>query len=173
MKKMSTRTLVEAGVMIALAQILSYIKLYELPNGGAITAGSMIPILFFAIRWGVKPGLLAGTVYGVLQFLLGGSYVIHPLSILLDYVLAFGLLGLAGLFSKSLWGVYLGVFTGIFGRFVSSVLSGVILFASYAPPGMNPWIYSIGYNGSYLGVEFITSCIIATLLYKKLKAIPT
>lgn len=172
MKKLSTRALVEAGVMIAMAQILSYIKLFEAPFGGSITAGSMVPILFFAIRWGVGPGLLAGSAYGMLQFLLGPKYSLHILSILLDYVLAFGLLGLAGLSTKSLKGVYLGVFFGVFGRFVSSVLSGVILWASYAPATMNPLAYSIVYNGAYLLPELIISFVLVTLLYKAFKNIP-
>lgn len=172
MKKMSTKTLVEGGIMIALAQVLSYVTIYTLPNGGSITAGSMVPILFFAIRWGVGPGLLAGSVYGLLQFLLGPKYSLHILSILLDYVLAFGLLGLAGLGKKSYLGVLIGVFLGIFGRFVSSVLSGVILWASYAPETMNPWVYSIIYNGSYLVPEMIISYILVAILYRAFKNLP-
>lgn len=172
MKKMSTRTLVEAGVMIALAQVLSYVTIYTAPMGGSVTAGSMVPILFFAIRWGVGPGILAGSVYGLLQFLLGPKYSMHILSILLDYVVAFGVLGLAGLFTKNLKGVFLGVFCGVFGRFVSSVLSGVIIFASYAPEDMNPWVYSILYNGTYLLPELVISFILVAILYKKLNKIP-
>lgn len=172
MKKMSTRTLVEAGIMIAMAQVLSYVTIYTLPNGGSITAGSMVPILFFAIRWGVGPGLLAGSVFGLLQFLLGPKYSMNLLSILLDYILAFGLLGLAGLAKKSYPGVLFGVFLGIFGRFASSVLSGAIIWASYAPDTMNPWVYSIIYNGSYLLPEMIISYILVTILYRAFKNLP-
>jgi len=172
MKKLSTRALVEAGVMIALAQVLSYVKIFEAPFGGSVTAGSMVPILFFAIRWGVGPGLFAGAVYGVLQFLLGPKYSMHILSILLDYVAAFGLLGLAGLFNKSVKGVIMGVFAGIFGRFISTVLSGVIIWASYAPETMNPWVYSIVYNGAYLLPELVISYIFVLILYKAFKRIP-
>lgn len=171
MKKMSTRAIVEAGVMIALAQALSYVTIYTAPAGGSVTAGSMVPILFFAIRWGVGPGIMAGSVYGVLQFLLGPKYSMHILSILLDYVFAFGLLGLAGLATKSMKGIYLGVFLGVLGRFVSSVLSGVILFASYAPEDMNPWVYSALYNGTYLLPELIISFVLVTILYKAFKNI--
>ena len=172
MKKMSTKMLVEAGIMIALAQILSYVKIFEAPYGGSVTAGSMVPILLFSIRWGLGPGLLAGTVYGLLQFILGPKYSFHILSILLDYLAAFGLLGLAGLFRKDLKGVYAGTFLGIFGRFASSVLSGVIIWASYAPEGMNPWIYSIVYNGAYLVPELLISFILVGILYKAFKTIP-
>lgn len=172
MKKLSTRALVEAGVMIAMAQVLSYVKIFEAPYGGSVTAGSMVPILFFAIRWGVGPGLMAGAVYGVLQFLLGPKYSMHILSILLDYVVAFGLLGLAGLFNKSIIGIFTGVFVGILGRFASTVLAGVIIWASYAPEGMNPWVYSILYNGAYLLPEVIISFFFVIILHSAFRRIP-
>ncbi|MEW9122661.1 MAG: energy-coupled thiamine transporter ThiT [Thermotaleaceae bacterium] len=172
MKKLSTKTLVEAGIMIGLAQVLSYVKIFEAPYGGSVTAGSMVPILLFAVRWGVGPGLMAGGVYGALQFILGPKYSLHILSILLDYVVAFGALGLAGLFTKNTKGIYAGVFLGIFGRFVSTVLSGVILWASYAPEGMNPWVYSILYNGAYLVPELGISFVLVGILYKAFKTIP-
>jgi len=167
--KCSTKMLVEAGILIALAQILSYVRVYEAPFGGSVTAGSLVPILIFAIRWGVKPGLLAGAAYGCLQFFLGPKWSWHILSILLDYVLAFGLLGLAGLFRKSLRGVLGGVFLGVLGRFISSFLSGVILFGQYAPEGMSPWVYSFIYQAQYLVPELIISWIIVSLLYKPLR----
>ncbi|TCO71471.1 energy-coupled thiamine transporter ThiT [Marinisporobacter balticus] len=172
MRKISTKMLVEAGIMIAVAQILSYVRVFELPNGGSVTAGSMVPILFYAIRWGVKPGMFVGGVYGILQLILGTVYSTHIVSLLFDYSMAFGLLGLAGLFRKSLAGVFLGVFIGIFGRFVSHVISGAIVFASYAPEGTNPWIYSGMYNASYLVPECIISVVVVGLLYKSFKRLP-
>jgi thiamine transporter len=169
MKKASTRMLTEAGLMIAAAQILSYVKIFEAPYGGSITAGSMIPIIVFSLRWGVKSGLLAGAVYGVLQFILGGAiYSYHIVSILFDYVVAFGLLGLAGLFRNSIKGVFMGTFLGVFGRFICHVISGVVVWASYAPPEMNPLIYSIVYNGAYLLPELIITLVIVGILYKPL-----
>ncbi|OPJ55568.1 energy-coupled thiamine transporter ThiT [Alkalithermobacter paradoxus] len=171
MKQMSTKMLVEAGVMIALAQILSYIKIFEAPYGGSITAASMVPIIVYSIRWGLKPGLLVGTVYGILQFILGPKYSYHILSILFDYVVAFGALGLAGLFRKNIQGIFLGVFLGIFGRFVFHVISGAIVWGIYAPEGTNPWIYSILYNGSYLLPELIISYVVFGLIYRPLKSL--
>lgn len=167
--KGSTRMLVEAGVLIALAQILSYIKVYQAPFGGSVTAGSMVPILIFAIRWGVKPGLLAGAAYGLLQFFLGPKWSWHILSILLDYILAFGLLGLAGVFRSSLAGILRGVLLGILGRFISSFLSGVVLFGQYAPEGMNPWAYSFIYQVQYLLPELVISWLVISFLYKPLR----
>lgn len=168
MKKITTRMLIEAGIMIALAQVLSYFKLYHAPFGGSVTAGSMIPIILFAIRWGVGPGMLAGVCYGLLQFILDPDHVFHIVSILFDYILAFGALGLAGIFRKNVFGIILGIFVGIFARFICHIISGVVVFASYAPEGMNPWIYSILYNGAYLLPELVISLIIVGLLYKPL-----
>jgi thiamine transporter len=167
MKKWKTRTLVEAGVMIALAQVLSYVKLFEVPQGGSITAGSMVPILLFAIRWGAAEGILVGAVYGILQFILGPKWSYHILSILFDYVLAFACLGLAGLFRRNMKGVLSGVFVGILGRFICHLISGVVVFASYAE-GQNPWVYSIIYNGTYLLPELIISIVIIGVLYRYL-----
>ena len=156
--------------MIALAQILSYVKLYEFPAGGAITLGSMVPILLFALRWGTGRGLLVAAIYGGLQFLLGPKWSFHPISILCDYVTAFGSLGLAGLFRKHKSGIVFGTVLGIFGRFVNHVISGVVVFAEYAKEGQTPLVYSISYNGAYLLPELGISLLILILL---LKAKPT
>lgn len=169
MRKTSTKMITEAGIMIAAAQILSYVKIFEAPYGGSVTAGSMIPIILFSLRWGTKSGLLAGTAYGILQFLLGGAiYSYHIVSILFDYVVAFGLLGLAGSFRNSMKGVFLGSTLGILGRFICHVISGVVVWASYAPESMNPLYYSIVYNGSYLLPELVITLVIIGLLYKPL-----
>lgn len=170
MKKMSTRMLVEAGIMIALAQVLSFIK-YELPFGGSITPGSMIPVMIFAIRWGAKPGLLAGLVYGFLQFALGTKFSYHPLGIFLDYIFAYGCLGYAGLFRKNLLTTVGSIAIALTGRFTFHYLSGIILWASYAPEGMSPYLYSLLYNGSYMLPELLISALIISLLYKPLKRI--
>ncbi len=171
MNNEKTRMLVEAGIMIALAYVLSMVKIFQMPNGGTITAGSMIPIMIFAFRWGGIKGIMVGAVYGLIQFLLGPKWSFHPASIAFDYVVAFAALGLAGFFRKG--GIKVGIFgvaIAVFGRFVCHVLSGVIVWASYAPEGMNPWVYSIMYNGSYLLPELVISCVIFGLLYKPLIA---
>lgn len=164
-----TRWLVEAGIMIALAQALSYVVLFELPTGGSVTAGSMVPILIFSIRWGYRKGLLVGVAYGILQFLLGKKYSFHIVSIFCDYLFAFGFLGFAGLWQGSMLKSILGSVTGIFGRFVCHVISGVVVFASYAPEGVPPLRYSIYYNMGYLLPEMVICVIIVILLYKPLQ----
>lgn len=166
MRDNKTKMLVEAGIMIALAYVLSMVKIWEMPYGGSVTAGSMIPILIFAFRWGGRQGVFVGAVYGVIQFLLGPKYSFHVLAIALDYVVAFGALGLAGFFrNDNVARGMLGVCLGIGARFLSHLLSGVILWASYAPEGMNPWVYSTLYNGAYLVPELVISVIAFVILY--------
>lgn len=167
MKKMSTRMLVEAGIMIALAQILSYVKIYEFPYGGSVTAGSMIPIVLFSMRWGSKNGLLAGFVYGILQFVLGPKYSYHPLSVLLDYLLPFASIGLSGLIRKNLLTNMASITIAMLSRFIFHFISGIILWAPTT--GENVYLYSLIYNGSYMLPEFLISAVIITALYKPLK----
>ena len=176
-KKWNVKMLTEGGIMIALAALLSYIKLFKAPQGGSVTAGSMIPIMIFAMRWGVGPGLLVGGLYGLLQFALD-PYMFHPIQFLLDYPFAFGCLGIAGIAkmgNKKLSNsdyilIILGVLLAIGGRFVCHLFSGVIFFAEYAGD-QNPWIYSTLYNGGYLLPEFIISSVILALLWKPISKI--
>lgn len=156
MRSKNLSVLVEGALMVAISFILSFIKIFEAPYGGSITLGSMVPILFYSFRHGVGPGVLAGAVHGMLQFILE-PVVYHPFQVILDYPLAFGVLGLAGLLKHN---VFLGTTLGIFSRFVCHFLSGVIFFASYAPQGMNPYVYSLLYNGAYLLPELIISVVV-------------
>jgi thiamine transporter len=154
------KVLAEAAVLIALATVLSMFKVYRMPQGGSVTPGSMVPIIVFALRRGVGYGFAAGAVFGLVRLYLG-PYVVHPVQLLLDYPLAFGALGLAGLLKKR---PVAATALGIFGRFVCHWLSGVIFFAEYAPAGQHPALYSAIYNGSYLGVELVISAALVYLL---------
>lgn len=165
MDRKKLNILVEGGLMIAMATILSYLKVYEMPQGGSITAVSMLPIILYATRWGVKDGLLAAMVYGVLQYLLQGGFSISPWSFLLDYLLAFGALGLAGFFYGSKNKAVAGAILGIVARFIILVLSGVLLWAAYAPKGVSPLKYSIIYNGSYMLPELVITIVVLYLIY--------
>lgn len=158
--RLSVQALVEAAVMVALATVLSIIVVYRMPQGGSVTPASMVPLMVLALRRGVRVGLLAGVAHGLIQFALE-PFVVHWAQVILDYPLAFGLLGLAGLFPRQ---PYAGVAVGVAGRFVSHVVSGAIFFASYAPAGTNPWVYSMVYNGSYLGPELVLSLAVILLL---------
>ncbi|EGC82076.1 MULTISPECIES: energy-coupled thiamine transporter ThiT [Anaerococcus] len=168
-KNWTVKMLVEGGLCIALSFVLGYIKLFSMPQGGSVTAGEMIPIIIFALRHGSLPGIVVGALYGFVQMLFGGS-IFHPVQAILDYPVAFGVLGLAGLFSsefektKSIGPVIKGASLGIVLRMIAHTLTGAIFFASYAPEGQNPWAYSIIYNASYLVVEFAITIVIIYLL---------
>ena len=157
----STRMLALGAVCMALSNVLSMIKLFDMPQGGSITPASMLPLMLFAYVYGVGPGMTVGAVYGVMQFIIEPYFLSVP-QMLLDYPIAFAMVGLAGLFSKSenrALGLTAGVVLGSLGRFVAAVLSGVVFFAEYAGD-QNPWVYSIGYNGAYM----LPECIICVVL---------
>lgn len=157
----STRMLALGAVCMALSNVLSMIKLFDMPQGGSITPASMLPLMLFAYVYGVGPGMTVGAVYGVMQFMIEPYFLSVP-QMLLDYPIAFAMVGLAGLFSKNenrALGLSLGVVLGSLGRFVAAVLSGVVFFAEYAGD-QNPWVYSIGYNGAYM----LPECIICVVL---------
>lgn len=156
----STKTIAEVVVFAALATALSQVKVFSFPEGGSITAGSMVPILWLSIRRGPKIGLFTATVYGIVQLAIE-PYIYHPAQVLLDYPIAFGMLGLAGFFQKR---PFVGVNVGILGRFLVHFVSGIIFFASYAPAGMHPAVYSAIYNGAYLLPELAISIYIMFLL---------
>ncbi|HHY12883.1 MAG TPA: energy-coupled thiamine transporter ThiT [Firmicutes bacterium] len=163
MRNKKLAMIVEGALMVALAFVLSFAKIYQAPYGGSVTLGSMIPILVFALRYGTGPGLLIGTVYGFTQLIIEPS-VVHPVQLILDYPLAFGLLGLAGLFQDK---PTLGVSVGIGGRFVSHFISGVIWWGIYAPEGMNEYVYSLVYNGGYLVPELVISAVIVKYVLRQ------
>ena len=160
-----TKTIAEIAVGIALAVICSFLKIYEMPQGGSV-ALTMVPILFIAQKHGPLAGCITGGIYGLLSAILSGM-IYHPLSILLDYIIAFGVLGVAGFFKNSLPKIIVGSILGVLGRFISSFVSGAVLFASYAPVGQNPWVYSLIYQATYLVPEMLISIAVLTLLYKK------
>ncbi len=169
MKRMTTRCLVEAAICIALAQVLGYIKFWQLPLGGSVTL-AMLPILIYAIRWGVGPGLLSGLVFGFLQLALDMSFAAGWQSILGDYLLAFAPLGLAGLFCKAKFGVFYGAVLGAVGRFLVHYVTGATVWAEYMPESFaNPWVYSLCYNGAYMGLSLAACLVVLAVIYKPLK----
>lgn len=168
-KPVNTKLLALGGMCVALSFVLSYIKLFSMPQGGSITLASMVPIIFFSFVAGPSVGLVAGVSYGFLQFF-QDAYAAHWMSIILDYPLAFCFLGLAGIIPSKIKSLelrfVLGAFIAIVGRFIMHVLSGVIFFGMYAPEGMNPWVYSAGYNFGFLSIEFLITLVVGIILIK-------
>lgn len=153
--------------MVALAGVLHFISGFipflQMPEGGRVTLAAMVPIFFVGLRRGLRIGILAGIAFG-LVVLIEEPFIYHPVQVLLDYPLAFGALGLAGFFKKL---PVAGVAVGIAGRFTCHFTSGLVFFATYAPTGMNPAVYSAVYNAWYLVPEFIISAAVIFVLQKR------
>ena len=169
------RALTEGAMMVALAMVLSFIKIMELPNGGSLTP-AMFPILFFAHRWGLGRGLIAGFAFGLLQLIFDGAYAWGWQSMLLDYLVAFTPLGLAGLFRGKPWGIFPGTILGCAARFAVHFYSGITIYRIYEPtsiPGIGMFddavLYSLVYNGVYMLPNAILAILIAAVLYAPLK----
>ena len=173
-KKMSAKQLTFCAVAMALALVTSFIKVASLPMGGSITLFSMFFMCFIGYLYGPKIGIMTGVAYGILQLIIE-PYIYAPLQVLLDYPLAFGALGLSGFFSKKKFGLTTGVIVGILGRYICHVISGYVFFASYAPEGMNPMIYTLGYNATYIVPELIATVLVVSLppVMKALKYVKT
>ena len=161
-KKLTVKQLAFCAVSIALGTVLSYIKVFSFPTGGSITLLSMLIICLPGYWFGVGAGIMTGVAYGVLQMLID-PYILFPLQLVMDYLLAFGALGLAGLFARKKHGLIPGYITGILGRYVFAVLSGWIFFGMYAWEGWNPLLYSVVYNGIYIFAEAIVTIVILLL----------
>jgi thiamine transporter len=158
------RRTAEISVAIALSVVLGLVKIYHLPQGGSVTAGSMAPIFFVSLRWGWQAGFVAGLLTGFANFMIEPTFV-HPAQFFLDYPFAFAALGLAGLTPRR---PALGVVMGGAGRFACHFLSGVVFFAAYAPKGASPAAYSAVYNGSYMLPEIAVSVFLTTLVLRAL-----
>ena len=158
-KKISAKQLAFAAVALALATVCSNIRLFRLPMGGAVTLFSMLIVTLIGYWYGPAVGLMAAVAYGLLQMIFD-TYVVSLPQVLLDYPLAFGALGLSGFFSEKKNGLVIGYLVAITGRFLFSVLSGVVFFGMYAPEGMSPLAYSVAYNGSLIYGEGIITLLI-------------
>lgn len=163
--------LCEGAIMVVLAQILGYIKLWEMPWGGSICL-SMLPVICYACRWGAGPGLMSGLVLGVLQFMFDGGFALGWQSIIGDYLLAFTVLGVAGLFRGCRDGVYWGSLLGGAARFAVHYVVGATIWAEYMPEeffGMTmttPWLYSMLYNGAYMLPDTVLCLVVFAALMK-------
>ena len=163
-KTWTAKSLAYAALSIALAFVLSYVKLFRMPNSGSVTLASMLPLMLFSAAYGVGPGLLAGAAYGLLQYVQGGWFV-HPIQFLLDYPLAFALIGLAGVYKLlpkdwSKWSLYACMVLGALGRCISATLAGILYWDSA------PWA-SLVYNGSYLLPDTLICIVLAVFVGKR------
>lgn len=162
--KITTRMITLIGISIAAATVLQFITIVKLPQGGSVTAGSMIPIILISLFYGPEVGFLTGFLFGIINFIVS-PFAMHPVQVLFDYPLPFMAIGIVGYFrSFNINGILIGVTFAMFARFACHFISGVVFFGSYAPEGTSVYLYSLLYNGSYMGLETIISCVIIALL---------
>ena len=159
MKNQQLRRICEGAVLVAAALALSYLKIpIGLSFGGF--GGSidlvMIPLILFAVRWGPGWGLGAGLAFGTLKFFFAGGVAVNWQSMLLDYSLAYMMVGLAGVMKNRKWGLVSGGLIGCACRFAVHFVSGITIYAAYMPDEFmnmamtNAWLYSLLYNGTYM-----------------------
>ena len=160
--RLTARQLAFCAMAIALGTVLSNVKLFDFPYGGSITLLSMLVICLPGYLFGLGAGILTGVAYGVLQLLID-PYVLYPMQLVVDYLLAFGALGLSGLFSNAKNGLIKGYIAAIMGRYVFAVISGWIFFGAYAWEGWNPLPYSLAYNATYIFSEAAITIVILLL----------
>ena len=181
MKNHTVRRLVESALMIAVATVLSLIKI-DLPFGGGVTIVSMLPLILISHRYGWKWGLATAFVYSIAQLVLGLDNVAYAENflmgagiVLLDYVIAYTVIGLSGIFGKSRAAVAIGIAVTFTLRFLCHLVTGAWIWGVWMPeqfmgmPMTNPWIYSFLYNGWYMLFELVITEIVAMLLYKPLE----
>ncbi|MDE5748304.1 MAG: energy-coupled thiamine transporter ThiT [Acetatifactor sp.] len=160
--KLTAKQLAFCAMAIALGTVLSNVKLFSFPWGGSITLLSMLVICLPGYFFGLGAGLLTGVAYGVLQLLID-PYVLFPMQLVVDYLLAFGALGLSGIFSRVKNGLLKGYIVAVLGRYVFAVISGWIFFGAYAWEGWAPLPYSLAYNAIYIFSEAAVTIVLLLL----------
>ena len=160
--KLTIKQLAFCAMCLALATVLSEIKIFDMPTGGSITLLSMFVIALPGILFGLVPGIVTAVAYGILQLIID-PYVLYPMQLVVDYILAFGALGLSGLFYGKKGAVIKGYIAAVIGRYIFSVISGWIFFGAYAWEGWNPIPYSLAYNAAYIFAEAALTVIILAI----------
>ena len=172
--KNTTLKICLSAIFIALGTVLSMFKLIEMPLGGGVTIMSMVPIAMMVIMLGTKWGLLATFVYSLIQLALSFVEVmgwgLTPASIiatfLIDYILAYTVLGFAGIFRRrGTFGIVLGVALAVFLRFVCHFITGGVIFDIWCEWD-NAWWYSFCYNGAYMLPELVITAVLSALVFK-------
>ena len=180
MKNNTAKKITFSAIMIALSTVLSLITVFKLPLGGAITPFSMLPICLISIVFGVRFAVIPCVLYGAIQMMLGGVFgwglspVILIASIVLDYLFAFGILSLSGIFrKKGYFGAVLGILVACTMRFICHFVSGFVLWSNMEQFTMfgntfvsRPVLYSLCYNGLFMLPETVLTCIGAAIIFK-------
>ncbi len=176
--RLYVRALCEGAILLAVAIVLNYLSkvvFANMPNGGSVSL-AMFPILLYAHRWGLGQGLLMGFAYGLLDMLLDGGYAWGWQSILLDYLVAYTVMGVGGIFKGKSWGIFPGIVLGCAARFLVHHLSGITIYKILVPTEIsgfgvfsNPHVYSLIYNGVYMVPNTIIALVLAGVLFMPMK----
>ncbi|MBQ7949262.1 MAG: energy-coupled thiamine transporter ThiT [Clostridia bacterium] len=170
-RSFDSKSITYAAICIAMSFALSFMRIVRLPQGGSITPASLLPLMVYAYMFGVKKGVFAGFVYGVLQAFQDPA-VLHPAQFLLDYPVAFAWIGLAGLFSQiktldkypQLQFAIGGITAGL-GRFMMHFLSGTFAFGVFAPEGTPAALYSFLYQAGYVLPDLAIAVAVGIALF--------
>ena len=175
----TTKKLTTSALMIALATVLMWVsKLIPAPwlQGGSVTLASMVPIISVGILLGTKWGLCSSIAYALIQMMFGfyppptQTLINFLLVILLDYVFAFGVLGLSGVIYRASgekpFSAAIAAFAVTTLRYICHILSGILIWGVYAEEGQTVLAYSLIYNGSYMIPEIIISTVTTSLVLK-------
>lgn len=172
--QLSTKHIAEMSILLALSAVLEVVFMLfpSLPQGGSVSL-SMLPIFVLTYRYGLGLGILAGGIFGLINFMLSGFQLYGVWqSFFLDYLFAFMVLGFSALafrINKNSVVVFgLGIFVGSLARFLMHYVSGIVLFGEFAPEDQAVWLYSLLYNGSYMGASFLLSLVVGLALFKRL-----
>ena len=171
--RLKLRALCEAAVFVAFAVVLSLIPVYRMPQGGSFDL-TMLPLFIYSVRWGFGPAMLACTGFGVIQVFIEGGIAIGWQSIIGDFLVAYAVLGLSGLFMGRKNALIKGVVLGSCARFAVHLVVGATIWAEYMPPEFfgrtmtSPWLYSALYNGSYMLADMILCLALGVIINKPL-----
>ena len=158
--RFTTSMLINVALMLALTIVLHQLRIFHMPQGGSVTLGAMVPLLFLTYRYGAGIGCLAGFVYGVIN-LMQDAFIVHPLQVLFDYPLPYMALAIAAAVPGR---IYLGAALAFTTRFLCHYISGVVFFGSYAPPDTSPYLYSLVFNATYLVPEAVICLLLLRIL---------
>lgn len=169
--------LTECSVMLALSIVLSFITVWRMPMGGEITLLSMLPVSLISVKYGVKRGLATAflfALYHLARGFAGGEVFVYcatalaaVICVLFDYIVPFTALGFAGMLrKKGTFGVAAGIAISVFVRFCCHYITGIVIWAQWAPEGQSKYLYSLLYNGQYMLPECLLTAAGAVLLMR-------
>ena len=156
----TTSMLINVALMLALTIVLHQLRIFHMPQGGSVTLGAMVPLLFLTYRYGAGIGCLAGFLYGMIN-LMQDAFILHPVQVLFDYPLPYMALAVAATVPGR---YYTGAALAFAARFLCHYISGIVFFGSYAPPEMSPYLYSLVFNATYLVPEAVICLLLLRVL---------